>query len=716
MAKFRYESTTLDFTTGIGAPSFPAPEGLSLHSYPTGKPFYTVTNRKHGTTQIQWESNGVQQALKDTIKAFWSTTLTEGYSNFTVVDHRLRMLFEASWNDWIKRWSKRRGGIYDITYQIESPIPWTAPTYGIYPMCNNDLVNHNLSGDDLTATDGVLTTNAADSAVLRLNGSALKMEGDGSSSGLLGASATVDWKRTTKNNPITLFCQFMSDATLTTGNLAALEVTHSNNVFRLGIKPSGTGGALTYINQYNAGIEFSQCKIDSDYGVAFFSRGSGTYLYTKKYTNSGVFSDADNDNSGLTAASGYQMALDKTLSPRIVLTTAWDAFGDGMTMHSYDSDGLLTYIDVIGAAVASPKGVVIDNTLSSSVAFIGQAFNGGALILSYPYTGAGFGAQIDSAISDTRLVTWMEIDTEYKIIHVRYSTSIGGGGLISVSYDSNGDNITEEATANTFSGDVNLSGCDIDTTRKFVFDCSNSGLYVYSYNSSGVYSAALSSVTDKSFVSARVDSLNRLVYATASGDGVYVYRYATDGTSLTQVSFDDQGGNYLGCALDSTAGVLACIKSADGFYSYSIGVDTNQVFGKIVNNADSAEVRKGASTYHELTNSAWYDLAFTYDANTEKSFLYFAESGDSSFTDFLSGETDITEGIGEYGNQDATVQSIPWTACNLLKELTNDVVADGSNVYIQNAMVFDGFVSSHQFNTLRRLCYLWNKKTDTYPK
>jgi len=380
---FLYNGSYINFSTGIYAPSFPAQEGLSLHSYITEKPFYTVTTRKHGTTAFAWQTNGAKQTDRDTIEDFWYTTLTEGYENFTIIDHRKRMLFEASWNDWIERWTKRNGGVYDITYQIESPIPWTLSTFGIYPMVTAALINHNLSGNNLTASNGSYVQNSVDASVLRLNGYALKMEGDGSSSGLLGASGTVEWVRTTKHNHITLFCQFMADAVLQTGNLAILEVAHSSNVFRIGLK----------------------------------------------------------ENAG-----------------------------------------------------------------------------------------------------------------------------------------------------------------------------------------------------------------------------------------------------------------------------------ANALFGKIVNNADSAEVRKGTSTYHELTSGTWYDLAFTYDAITQKSFLYFAESGDSSFTEFLSGETDITEGIGSTNNQDCTVQDIPWTACNILKELTSDVVGDGNNVYVQNPMVFDGTLSPHDFNTLRRLTFLWNKKTDTYPK
>ena len=702
MAKFRYTTTTLDFTIGIGAPSFPVREGLSLHTYITGKPFYTITNREHGTTQINWTTNGVQQTLRDTIEDFWNTTLSEGYNDFTVVDNRLRMLFEASWNDWAEQWMRRKGCTYDISYLRESPIPWTLPTYGIYPMSANDLINHNLNGDDLSATDGVLTTNATDSTVLRLNGSALKMEGDGSSSGLLGASATVDWSRTTKNNNISLFCQFMADNVLSTGSLAILEVTHSNNVFRIGLKPSGVGGVLTFVEAFDAGNDTIHCVLDSDYKVGFSSIGNAftQHLRTYNYTT-----DADFTFSVASAQNGVgqQIAIDTTLMPRLVFAGYQN---NGVTLHSYNDSAVLIHIQTLSATFA--RGITLDT--GRGFLFVGESHNGGPTLESYPYTGVGVGAQIDATPNDANQATWLSIDTILKRVFLIHSN-----GADMYSYDDSGDNLTYIDNADAFSSAL-LNGSTVDTTRNLFFHCSDSGLHLYGY-SLIAFTAALSSVTDKDFVSIDIDTVNRFVYATTKASGVFVYKYAADGTSLTPLSSDDQGGVYYGCSLDATNNILATVKQGGGLYSYSVGADINQLFGKIVNNADSAEIRKGASSYHELTNSTWYDLGFTYDAITQKSFLYFAASGTASgFTNFLDGETDITEGIGEENNTDAKPQDVAWTGVNLLKELTNDVVADGSNVYIQNPMVFDGRMSEHDFNTMRRLTHLWNQKTTVYPK
>lgn len=707
MAKFRYESTTLDFTTGIAAPSFPLRPGLSLHSYITNKPAYTITNREHGTTAFVWQSNGAKFTLRQTIEDFWDTTLSKGYYDFTVIDHRYRMLFEASWNDWIETWLRRKGCTYDITYNIESPIPWTPPTFGVYPMTSNNLISHNLNGDDLSTTDGVFVQNATDSEVLRLNGYALKMEGDGSSSGLLGASATVDWSRSTKDNHIALYCQFMTDATLSTGDLAILETTHSSNVFRIELKSSNEAGELTFVNTYNAADDNQGCALDLARLVGFVST-AGVFspnLKSYKYDTGADFTYVD--VSGVNGV-GQQVALDVTLMPPLVFS----ANQINATIHSYNSDANLTHVET-SEDVYFPVGVALDT--GRGLSFWGNAGNNPALE-SYPYTGVGLGAQIDTIVlAANTTIRYLSIDTINKLIFGQMSGS-ANQGLFSFSYDDNGDNLTQKDQADNFTSTWH-NGTIVDVSRMIAFHCSDTGLHVYGYDTNGTFTAVLSSITAYDFLNADIDTVNRLIYCAARNDGVRVYRYAPDGTSLTLVDNDDQGGEYTGIAFDSTNGVMiTTTPDFNGFHSYSVGTDDNQLFGKIVNNADSTEVRKGASSYHELTNGTWYDLAFSYNAITQKSYLYFAASGDSSFTEFLNGETDISEGIGEYGNADCTVQDIPWTGCNMLKELTNDVVADGSNVYIQNAMVFDGFLGSHDFNTLRRLNYLWNKKSETYPK
>jgi len=201
---FRYETSSLELGTGVRAPVFPVQMGTNFHTYSTDKPAYVVSERDYGTSVTSWQTQDVKKPDRDIINTFWSTTLTDGYYPITVIDHRNRMLFEASWNNWKQDWKKNRGGVYDIRYDIDSPLPWTLPCFGAYPMAQNNLNSHNMSGDNLSLVDGVLITD--DSNTLRENGYILRLSGDGTTSALTGASGTVSWKPS--SGSLALFCQF----------------------------------------------------------------------------------------------------------------------------------------------------------------------------------------------------------------------------------------------------------------------------------------------------------------------------------------------------------------------------------------------------------------------------------------------------------------------------------------------------------------------------
>lgn len=205
----RYGTTSLALS-GITAPTFPVQRGERMHTYPTDKAEYTTTARRHATTQTGWQTEGVQKTTRDAIRDFWATTLSRGYYDVTAIDNRARMLFDASWNDWQESWRKDRGGIYQIGYGLQSPVPWTPPCFGAFLTTTNDLVSHTLTGDDLDLDTGILVNYAADNAILRKNGYALKVAG--TAGGDIGAYGTVSWKSASGYNSTTLFCQFRAGA------------------------------------------------------------------------------------------------------------------------------------------------------------------------------------------------------------------------------------------------------------------------------------------------------------------------------------------------------------------------------------------------------------------------------------------------------------------------------------------------------------------------
>lgn len=202
---------------GIPGPVFPAHGAYTGHTVGLIKPEYSITNRYHGTTRPVWRSEGILETDRDTIWTFWDTTIGKGYEDVTAIDSRGRMLFETSWNEWQEEWRKYRGGVYAITYSLESAIEWTPPCWGCYPTTTNSLVNHNLSGDDLSLDDGTLVDAAGDAVIYRQNGYALKLTGLGASAAETGASGTVSWPNSTAYGNIGLFCQFYAP-TFTNGS------------------------------------------------------------------------------------------------------------------------------------------------------------------------------------------------------------------------------------------------------------------------------------------------------------------------------------------------------------------------------------------------------------------------------------------------------------------------------------------------------------------
>jgi len=383
---FRYETTNIDFTSKMYAPVFPVQRGLKLHSYITEKPAYTTTSRNHGTTKFTWKSENTKKTDRDSLYSFWETTLNSGYNNFTIIDNRGRMLFESSWNDWNESWKKQRGGLHDIEYNIESPVPITLPCFGAYLMTENNLNSHNLDDNSaISLVDGVLVDIATDNTITRTNGYALRLTNNVASL-QTGASASVEWEKSTEYNNLSLFCQFKMPA--------------------------------------------------------------------------------------------------------------------------------------------------INNGFS---------------------------------------------DTPMNIIEV------------------------------------------------------------------------------------------------------------LNGTNSFCIRVDNNDAN------------------------------SNIVYGHVNNNGSTVNVRRSELVYHEVTKNTWYDCAFTYDAINGKTFLYIVESG-ISFTNFLYGKTDITENIGEYGNTTVLPINKKIDSIRLLYKSNLSTMSGTDKAYIQNAMVFDGFLSCVDFNTLRRLCFMWNGKSTVYPK
>jgi hypothetical protein len=348
---FRYESTSLDLAAGVYNPSFPVQAGLSLHSYATEKPKYTITNRLYGTTAINWRSENVKQDDRGTIYDFWNDTLSGGYYDFTVIDNRSRLLFEASWNDWRENWKKLRGGLHDIDYNIEASVPWTPPIWGAYLIQDSTLNNFTLQGSNFSGlgSGATIPTNSTDSNVLRLNGGALKVTPNAGAT-QIGASANVEFKKSDKNGSFSMFCQAMNFKDLSVGRVYPISMLSGSNSFRIGIEaPDIIKGflnstVLTVNKTMDIGVWYDLC-------FTYDGTTRVLYLYAMESGTGSTFTDFLSDTSTLLdelASTSVTVGIDEWDTINLIqetFPTAIPSDGAVYVQNAMFIDGFVTPFD-----------------------------------------------------------------------------------------------------------------------------------------------------------------------------------------------------------------------------------------------------------------------------------------------------------------------------------------------------------------------------------
>jgi len=242
----RYETTNVELENNL-APTFSNESGISYYNEALNDYEYMVNNRFHPSTTARWEIQNIKKAQKNTIRSFWETTLSRGEYDLTLIDHRKRLLFETSWNQWKTRFSKKNGGIGSVFCDFESSVDWTAPCFAMYTMAENNLNDHCLdSASNLSLVDGSLVNKAGDANILRNNGYALKLIGDGNIQ--TGASGTVSWPKGDSYNNLSIFFQFRTGETGTTAPtpLTLVNLTDGTDYVRVdAVNNDGSSFAIT---------------------------------------------------------------------------------------------------------------------------------------------------------------------------------------------------------------------------------------------------------------------------------------------------------------------------------------------------------------------------------------------------------------------------------------------------------------------------------------
>jgi len=313
---FRYETDGINMRTGQRAPVFPVQAGLSLHTYPTEKMSHTTTSRMHGTTEFTYRVENMMRDDRDDFQGFWSTILNNGLYDFSIIDNRNRVLFEASWNNWRQRWQKRNGGLYTVDIDIQSAVPWTPPMHGAYLMTidegESDFTRQN---EEFTLDLGTLKEDSDDSNIIRQNGYALRMTDNTSAVPKLGATLNVDWK-SSYNKPVSMFCQYRTGRT-TTDDFVIMEMnanSHNIKLIQNGDDPAYIAGQVDGINVTRSAVANLAVSELTWYDVAytFDAVNENNYVYVIATDTGSSFTDFLSNTSGYTTQIGTYMAAERS--------------------------------------------------------------------------------------------------------------------------------------------------------------------------------------------------------------------------------------------------------------------------------------------------------------------------------------------------------------------------------------------------------------------
>jgi len=135
--------------------------------------------------------------------------------------------------------------------------------------------------------------------------------------------------------------------------------------------------------------------------------------------------------------------------------------------------------------------------------------------------------------------------------------------------------------------------------------------------------------------------------------------------------------------------------------------------------------KAGASEIIQITGdktmTTWYDVGMSHDAVSGKTYLYFAPSVITtqwSLSDnFLYNSTPVSVPLSLVSSDTAFPSTVTWTRLRVMRGAASNVWSTAGYAYGQNMFVFNGHMTPHHFNFMRRVSHMWNNKTTgTWPK
>lgn len=433
--KFRYELYNYSFQD-IESVSYPNRIGLNYSVELNANPEYIIVNRDLPRVDLTWEINNLKKTDRGNIWSLWENTLGRGRVLFTIIDYRKRLLFDCVWSNWVERWSKNRGGIYNISLNIKSPFPWTPPLFAFYPFING-LTDHCLdSNSDLSFGSG--GSIVSENLVLTEQGTAAYAAG----------SDSISWFQGKNDSSVSLLAQFKTGEINNGVELDIINISDGNNKLRLYAIYSQESSSSLSSSSSSQGLSSSSSQGLSSSSSEGLSSSSSAGLSSSS-SSEGLSSSSSqglssSSSQGLSSSSSQGISSSEGLSSSSSEPFSSSSSSQGLSSSSSSSQGLsssssngISSSSSEGLSSSSSEGLSSSSEgLSSSSSSQGLSSSSSSQGLSSSSSSENYSLSISESSSSPSSKS-----TSSKSSSSSYSSSSSSGS--SISNSSSGEGTTE---------------------------------------------------------------------------------------------------------------------------------------------------------------------------------------------------------------------------------------------------------------------------------
>ena len=308
------------------APVYPSRTGLQFYTELHSNPEYITTSRDMATTNYTIALSNVSSTNRDEIFDFWDSILSRGQTLFSLIDHKKRLLFDCFWSQYQERWSKRRGGLFDISIDLESPYPWTPPLFAFYPFVDDERALYDFCLD--SSSDLTLGAGGSTSSALILTEQA--------SPAYAARNTSISWYQQKENSSVSLLAQFRTGELTNGAELDIIRISDGNNTLRLYATYSSASSSS--LSSESSGQSSSSSSSSSEGLSSSSSSSSSQGLSSSSSLSSSSMSSSSSE--GLSSSSSQGLSSSSSSTGQISSTSSSEGLSSSSESSLSSSEGL----------------------------------------------------------------------------------------------------------------------------------------------------------------------------------------------------------------------------------------------------------------------------------------------------------------------------------------------------------------------------------------